>query len=84
MCIYCFSVMTKCNRQLDQVSHVHRHLINTSVVEFLNVIQSALVINCDKVDGHTFTTKTATTTNSVNEQLISNYKTVQRCIYFLK
>ena len=49
---------------LEEVSHVHGHLLDGGVVKLLNVVQRASVVLRHKVDGHAFTTKSSTTTNS--------------------
>lgn len=51
---------------LDQVGDIHRHFNNAGVVELLNVLEGALVILCHKVNCHTLTTESATTTNPVD------------------
>ena len=51
-------------RVLDQVSHVHRHLVDASVVEFLDIVQCTFVVVRDEIDGNAFTTKSATTSDS--------------------
>merc|ERR1719361_470445 len=51
---------------LDQVSHVHGHLVDAGVVEFLDVVQCTFVVVRDEIDGNAFTTKSATTSDSVN------------------
>lgn len=52
--------------QLDEVSHVHGHSLNCSIVVLFNVPQHAPILLSDEVDGHTFTTKTTTTADSVD------------------
>ena len=47
----------------DQVCHVHRHLVDLCVVEDLNVLQHAVILPCDEVNGYTFSTKPSSTTN---------------------
>lgn len=61
---------------LDQISHVERHLIDNSVVECLDVTESSYIIIGDKVDSHTLTSKTTTTTNSAEGEApkVSNLK----------
>ena len=57
-----------CNKwreNLNQIRHVHGHLIDSCVVEFFNVVQSAFVFVSDKVNGDSLTAETSTSTNSV-------------------
>ena len=49
---------------LNEVGHVHGHLVNTSVVEFFNIVQSTFIVVGNKVDGNALTTETATTSDS--------------------
>lgn len=51
---------------LDEVGHVHRHLLNLGAVELLNLAHHADIISSDKVDRNTFATETTTTTNAMN------------------
>ena len=46
--------------------HVHRHLLNLSAVELLNLTHHAHIIGGDEVDGHTLATETNTTTDAVD------------------
>lgn len=48
---------------LDQVSHIHGHLLHSGVVEGLNVPERSLVIFSHHVDGNTFSAEAATTSN---------------------
>merc|ERR1712172_359126 len=50
---------------LDHVGNVHRHLLNLSVIIFLNVLHGSHIIVGHEVDGHTFAAKTTTATNAV-------------------
>lgn len=52
--------------QLDEVSNVHRHLLDLSAVELLDLAHHADVLSSDEVDGDTLTTETTTTTDAVN------------------
>lgn len=52
---------------LDQVSHVHGHLLNSGVVEGLNVTQRTLVLLRHHVDGHTLPAKPTSSTNPEGE-----------------
>ena len=55
---FVFSLLLGC---LDEVCHVHGHLVDASVVELLDVVQRALVVVRHEVDGHALATETATT-----------------------
>ena len=60
-----------CNKwreNLNQIRHVHGHLIDSCVVEFFNVVQSAFVFVSDKVNGDSLTAETSTSTNSVKKK----------------
>ena len=48
---------------LDQVGHIHGHLLHSGVVEGLNVSQSTLVILSHHVDGYTLPAETTTSAN---------------------
>lgn len=52
-------------RGLDQVGHIHRHLINLCVVKLLYILKHTFIFTGDKIDGHTLTSKTTTATNPV-------------------
>lgn len=51
---------------LDEVGHVHRHLLNLGAVELFNLAHHADIISSDKVDRNTLATETTTTTNAMN------------------
>ena len=53
---------------LDEVGDVHGHLVDAGVVEFLDVVQSALVLVRHEVDGHAFAAETTTTTDPENDE----------------
>lgn len=55
-------------RGLNEISHIHRHLLHCSIVESLNVSQDPLVLFSDKIDSHTFSAKTATPANSAQRE----------------
>ena len=55
------------SHRLHQIGHIDGHLINLSIVELLNVVQSTLVLISDKVDGHTFATKAASSANPAKQ-----------------
>lgn len=59
---------TTSSRGLNEISHIHRHLLHCSIVESLNVSQDPLVLFSDKIDSHTFSAKTATPTNSAQKE----------------
>ena len=46
---------------LDEVSHVHWHLVDARVVELLDVVQRPLVVVRHEVDGHALTAETTAT-----------------------
>lgn len=48
---------------LDEVSDVHRHLLNLSVVKGFNILQRSLIVGRNKIDGSSFPTKSTSTTN---------------------
>ena len=47
----------------DEICHIHGHLINLCVVKLLYVLQHALVVTSDEVDGHTLTAKPTPSSN---------------------
>lgn len=51
---------------LDQVSHVHGHLLHGGVVEALDVAKCAFVVFSHHVDGHPFSAETPPSANPVN------------------
>jgi len=51
---------------LDEISNVHRHLLNLCAVELFNLSHHTDVISSDEVDGNTLTSETTTTTDAVN------------------
>ena len=53
---------------LDEVGDVHGHLVDAGIVEFLDVVQSALVLVRHEVDGHAFAAETTTTTDPENDE----------------
>lgn len=59
---------TTSSRGLNEISHIHRHLLHCSIVESLNVSQDPLVLFSDKIDSHTFSAKTATPANSAQKE----------------
>lgn len=70
---------------LDQVGHIHGHLLHSGVVEGLNVSQGSLVILGHHVDGHTLSAETATSANPEGRRRQRNdpsVKKIQSLIYF--
>ena len=65
---------------LDEVGHIHGHLIDTSVVEFFNIVQSTFILVSNKIDGNAFTAKATTTADSEN---LKNKNVSQIRIYIL-
>lgn len=49
---------------LNQIGHVHGHLLHGGVVERLNVSKDPFVLFCDEVNGDAFPAKTTSTANS--------------------
>ena len=48
---------------LNQVSHIHWHFLNLSIVEGFYIMKIPVIIGCHKVDGHSLAAKTSTTSN---------------------
>ena len=48
----------------EQVSHVHGHLLDLSVVELLNLTHGTDVVRSHKVDGNTLATEATSSTDS--------------------
>jgi hypothetical protein len=53
-------------QRLDEVSHVHGHLLDLCAVELLNLAHHADIVSGDEVDGNTLTSETSTTTNAMD------------------
>lgn len=51
---------------LDEVGHVHGHLLDLGAVELLNLAHHAHIIGGDKVDGNTLAAETTTTADTVD------------------
>ena len=51
---------------LHEVGHIHRHLLDLRVVEGLNVLQRATVVNRHEVDCDALATEPTAATNPVN------------------
>ena len=71
---------------LDQVSHVHGHLVDAGVVEFLDVVQCTFVVVRDEIDGNAFATKSATTSDSekFKKKLVKSLRPKQLFNFFKK
>jgi hypothetical protein len=54
---------------LDEVSDVHRHLIDLCGVVLLDVAEDPNIVILHEVDGDTFPTKSSRTTDAVDVQL---------------
>lgn len=55
-------------RRLNQISHIHRHLLNSSIVKSLDVPKDPLVLLGNKVNRNSFSAETATTSNSIRQE----------------
>merc|ERR1712137_1393294 len=55
-----------CTKGLDQVGNVERHLFDLGAVESLQFAHGTDIVVGDEVDGHTLTTETTGTTDSVD------------------
>lgn len=68
---------------LDQISNVHGHFLNSSIVEGLNVSERALVIFGDHIDSDALSAKTAATSNTTQRTkvvvLFQPHKSVKLC-----
>lgn len=51
---------------LDEIGNVHRHLLNLSAVELLDLSHHSDVVGGDEVDRDTLSSKSSTTTDSVD------------------
>jgi hypothetical protein len=56
----------KTNQRLNEVSNVHWHLLDLSAVELFDFSHHAHILCSDKVDRNTLSSKTTSTTNSVD------------------
>jgi len=52
-------------KTLDEIGDIHGHFLNLSVVEGLNVLETAVILLGHKVDGHAFAAKPASSANPV-------------------
>lgn len=50
---------------LNQVCHIDRHLLNSGVVELLDVMQCTLVFLGDEIDSDTFPSEPSSTANTI-------------------
>ena len=57
--------------ELDEVSDVHRHLVDARVVELLNVVKCALVFVSHEVDSNALTAKPTATADPEGKTNIS-------------
>jgi len=53
-------------RLSDEIGHVHGHLVDLRVVELFDITHHTDVLVGDKVDCHTLTTESSTTTDTMN------------------
>lgn len=53
----------------QQIRHIHGHLINLCSIELFDIAQDSNVVCFDEVDGHSFTTETTGTTDTMDVQL---------------
>ena len=58
---------------LNEVGNVHGHLVDASVVEFLDVVKRTFVLISHEVDGDTFATESPTTTDPVRWSVVLEY-----------
>jgi hypothetical protein len=54
------------NSCLDEISHVHGHLLDLCAVELLDLAHHADIVSSDEVDSHTLTSETSSTTDAVD------------------
>jgi hypothetical protein len=59
-------VKTQRSTFLDEISHVHGHLLDLCAVELLNLAHHADIVSGDEVDGNTLTSETSTTTDAMD------------------
>ena len=55
---------------LNEVGNVHGHLVDASVVEFLDIVKRTFVFISHKVDGDTLATESTTTTDPVRWNVV--------------
>lgn len=53
---------------LNEISHIHRHLLHCSIVESLNIPKNSFVLLGNKVYSHPFPAKTTTSSNSAQNR----------------
>ena len=51
-------------QDLDEIGHVHGHLLDLGIVELLNLTERTHVLGREEVDRHTLTTEAATTADA--------------------
>lgn len=69
MCEVCPEKDVLCRDQkdaLNQVGHIHGHLLDLGAVELLNLAHHAHIVGGNEVDSNTLTTETTATTNAVD------------------
>ena len=49
--------------ELDEVCHVHGHLVNLSVIKLLYVFQCTFIVSCDEVNGYSFAAEASAAAN---------------------
>lgn len=58
----------------NQIGHIHGHLVDLCRIILFNIAQDSNVVRFHEVDGDTFASETARTTDSVDIQLLKNPK----------
>jgi hypothetical protein len=61
---------------LNQVSNIHWHLFNLSVIKLLNVLQGSLVFCSHEVDGSSFPTESTSSSDSVMQIRVSLFNSI--------
>jgi hypothetical protein len=51
---------------LNEISDIHRHLLDLSIVELLDIVQHSDIFGSDEIDGYTFTAETTATTDTMD------------------
>lgn len=68
------------SQSLNQISHIHRHLLNSSIVKSLDIPKNPLVFFSNKVNSDSFPAKTTTTTNPDERRPIKRFsQQVEKC-----
>ncbi len=60
----------------DQFCHIHRHFVNLGRVILLDISQDLQVLILHEVDGHSLSSETTTTTNTVDIELSVSWKVI--------